>query len=95
MDKAKRIGLAAYEAELNKKVEALEELLRSYDDGRRKSFFCTAVNLLDLHDVNAIMGRLAHACAPDAPRKEKAAAAARLFEELADKTGISLKLRKK
>jgi hypothetical protein len=44
-----------YEAELNSKVELLKGLLKNFDDGRRKSFFCIAANLLDLQDLRSVM----------------------------------------
>ena len=94
MEKAKRIGMDDYRAELDAKVKMLEELLEGYNDGRRKNFFCLAVNLLDLQDICCVMSRLADTIAPDAPLKEKAAAAVRLFEEIADIRGVYLKLRK-
>ena len=94
LDKAKRVGMKAYEAELNAKVEALEHLLKHYDNGRRKSFFCLAVNLLSLEDLRAVMEQMAQEAKPDAPLKEKSAVAARLFEAVAEKRCISLRLRK-
>ena len=93
MEKAKRIGMEAYKAELDEKVIILEHLLANYDDGRRKSFYCTAVNLLDLPSVRAIMEQAGEIEA-EAPVKEKAKAVAALFEGKAAQTGISLKLRK-
>ena len=95
MEKAIGVGLNAYETELNEKIGLLIKLLKNYDDGRRKGFFCLAVNLLDLHDIKAIMEQLDNASATDVSKKSKAANAAFLFEELADEKGISLKLRKK
>ena len=95
IEKAKQIGISAYEAELNTKIEILEELLKSYNDGRRKGFFCIGVNLLDLSDINLIMEELGNEVEPQAPLKEKAATAVRLFQAEADKKGIVLKLRKK
>ena len=94
MEKAVRIGIEAYEAELNQKVQALEELLANYDDGRRKSFFCLAVNLLELADIQTILEQLSQELDPEAPIKEKAATAARLFQAKADECGFVLKLRK-
>ena len=95
LEKAKRIGMEMYEAELNEKVSVLEELLKSYDDGRRKGFYCVAVNMLELDDVKIIMGQLGSAVSSYSLLKEKAAAVVRLFEDMAEKRNISLKLRKK
>ena len=82
MEKAKR-DIETYKAELNEKIKILQELLQNYDDGRRKSFFCTAINLLELDDVKAVME-----CVTDT----KSAVAA--FNEMAEVRGVSLKLRK-
>jgi hypothetical protein len=93
-EKAKNIGLKAYEIELSKKVKALEYMLKNYDDGRRKSFFCTAVNLLDLQDINSVIEQI-DGDEAKSPQKMKAASAVHLLEEIAAKKGVSLKLRKK
>ena len=95
MEKAKEVGMDAYEAELNEKVDIVHKLLNSYDDGRKKSFYCTALNLLDLRDIKTVMEQVDSEIAPEASQKEKAAAAARIFEEMAEMREVSLKLRKK
>jgi len=94
MEKAKRIGMEAYETELNEKIKILEKLLESFDDGRRKSFYCLAVNLLELQDTKKIMRKTAESVSSDKTLKEKAKICAANFEEAAAKKDISLKLRK-
>ncbi|HOQ09753.1 MAG TPA: hypothetical protein PLG09_06470 [Syntrophomonadaceae bacterium] len=42
-EKVKTIGLEAYQRELEEKIDILHYILDNYNDGRRKSFFCTAV----------------------------------------------------
>jgi len=86
MEKAKRIGIKAYKTELDEKISILETLLQKHDSGRRKSFYCLAVNLLDLEDIKAVMGSISN----DADPKT----VAELFEETAERRDISLKLRK-
>ena len=44
LKRAEEMGYAAYRAELEEKMEILRKLLLQYNDGRRKTFFCTAVN---------------------------------------------------
>ena len=95
LDKAKQIGMEVYETELNEKVRVLEELLKNFDDGRRKSFYCVAVNLLDLQDIKTVMEQINGGIDLETPLKMKAAAVARLFEDMAEKRCISLLLRKK
>lgn len=94
-EKAKRVGLDAYQAELEEKAAVLRELLRDYNDGRRKTFFCTAVNLLELSDIRWVLAQIADQIPAGAPAKEKAAVAAGLFQAKADERGVSLKLRRK
>ena len=95
MYRAKEIGIEAYAAELNTKIELLEWLLENYDDGRRKGFFCLAVNLLDLADVQQIAWQLENELEPPPSIKENALMAVRLFQAAANEKGIDLKLRKK
>ena len=94
MEKAKKNGIEAYAAELNAKVKILEWLLENYDDGRRKGFFCLAVNLLELTDIKSIVEKLECEIEPSASIKENATMAVRLFQAAADEKGIELKLRK-
>ena len=93
-EKVKRIGNESYKNELNAKIGILEELLKNYDDGRRKGGYCLAVNLFDIQDVRTVMGQIADAVEPQASIKIKAATAVRLFQAMADEKGIILKLRK-
>ena len=95
LEKAKEIGLEAYITEQNEKVEILRELLNNYNDGRQKSFFCIAVNLLDLRDIRRIMDQVHSEINPDDPVKEKSKTVARLLQAVADERSILLKLRKK
>lgn len=92
-EKIKEIGFETYRAELNRKVTLLNELLNHFDDGKRKSYFCLAVNLLEPEDTELVMSRLA-AAGQAVTLKEKAMTAVGLFEEIANKRGITLKLRK-
>lgn len=95
MRKAKELGMDAYRKELDEKIGILEGLLAAYDDGRRKGFFCLAVNLLDLQDVREVMGQIANETQPHQSTKEKAAIAAQLFTDMAGRRNLTLKLRKK
>lgn len=91
-EKVKSVGLEAYLVELQQKMELLQFLLDSCNDGRRKSFFCLAVNLLELQDVQDAAAQLQTV---EDSVKERAAAAVRLLEAAAEKRGVELKLRKK
>ncbi len=88
-------GPEAYRAMMDEKTCFLRRLLDGYNDGRKKTFFCTAVNLLELEDIRTVMDLLDREAAPQAPLKERAALAVKLFQDMADIRGISLKLIRK
>lgn len=94
-EKVKRIGLDAYHAELSEKIELLNFLLENYNDGRRKSFFCLAVNLLELQDIRSAVEQIAQTASDNLTLKEKAVIAANVFQSVAAKRDIVLKLNKK
>lgn len=93
MEKWQRAGASAYHAEQDERAALLARLLQGYNDGRRKTLFCQAANLLELEDLRGVMAALPHAHAGDV--KDRAAAAARLIAQAAESRGVCLKLRKK
>ena len=96
LEKAKNIGIDAYLIELTEKMEILNYLLDNYNDGRRKSFFCIAVNLLELQDVKAVVEQIeTETKSADHTPKEKATLATALLNAMAEEQNIVLKLNKK
>ena len=94
--RAREVGLEAYLAQLEEKRAILDELLAGYNDGRRKTFFNTAVYLLPLEDLQSVMTALNSRLELAArPIRERALAAAELLQEAADRRDVSLKLQKK
>ena len=92
----RELGLDAYLSQLEEKRTILEELLAHYNDGRRKTFFNTAVYLLSLEELRSVMASLdSRTELEDQPIKERALAAVELLQKAADRQGISLKLNKK
>lgn len=95
MEKAKRIGIDAYTKEQAEKVKLLERLLSDYNDGRRKTLYCLAVNLLELSDLqDALEEAEADAKLREAPKAEKASYMAEALQKRAREKGVLLKLRK-
>jgi len=93
MERLRTIGVDRYNAEQEEKARLLGYLLSSCNDGRRKTLFCLAVNLLELPDVRAVVGRL---MASDLSTvKERAVYAAALLQEVADEKEITLKLNRR
>ena len=57
MQRAKEIGIEAYRAEQQKKVELLNKLLETYNDGNKQVFYCAAVNLLSVDEMKTIIDK--------------------------------------
>ncbi len=93
-EKVRKNGIEAYQSELIEKMGILDYLLANFNDGRRKSFFCIAVNLLELQDLKTAMGQIP-AEANDLPLKEKSAYVANLLQAVAAERNVQLKLNKK
>lgn len=58
MNTAKSQDLVSYLSQLTEKSVILDELLENWDNGRMKSYFCLAVNLLPLLDLQKVMVEL-------------------------------------
>ena len=96
LEKMKRIGREAYQTELHEKMNILDLLLSEYNDGRRKSFYCLAVNLLELHDLKSVMEDIeSEVRSNQLTVGEKSKIAVKIFEAMAGRRNIHLKLHKK
>jgi hypothetical protein len=96
IERAQKIGIKAYIEEQAQKAGILQTLLSNYNDGRRKSFYCVAINLLPLQDIEAVMKQIVENTSfNNLTVKEKAEKAASLFQDIAVRQGLVLKLRKK
>ena len=74
----------------------LHTLLGEYNDGRKKTFFCVAVNLLPLSQIEKIMEQVVNEPFMNSlPMKDKSACVVKLFEDEASQNGMIIKLRKK
>lgn len=93
MQKAIENGIEQYQTELNKKILFLEYLISNFNNGRKKSFFCIAVNLLSLADLNDIKEQIKK-FDKAIPREDKIKMIESWFNEKAKTKNIDLKLRK-
>lgn len=94
-EKARQLGLENYKLELNNKIDILEFLIRNYNDGRKKNFYCIAVNLLDLNDLQDVVKVIDRQISGQgSDLKETIRRIVSLFEDRAEKADIELKLRK-
>lgn len=96
LEKARQFGIEAYNLEQSEKVRILDTLLSRYNDGRKKTLFCAAVNLLELDELREALGQIEERAGIEMlPIKEKSAFVAGLLKDMAARKDISLKLRKK
>lgn len=95
IEKVKNIGINSYHAELSEKAAILMCLLENYNDGRRKTLFSLAINLLKLADIRAVIREIESKVTRSMTIKEKAVIAAMQLEDAALRKGITLKLNKK
>lgn len=94
MEKFKELGIELYSAEQRRKKVLLNHLLNIYNDGRRKTLFCLAVNLLETEDLENTISELDETTS-SLTLKEKSARAASLLQDAARRKNIVLKLRRK
>ena len=95
-NKADKEGIDKYKIELDEKVRILEFLIKSYNDGKRKSFYCIAVNLLDLTAIRSIIEQIDKKISKQNMNiKGKIKLVIDLFESKAKEENIDLRLRKK
>ena len=84
----RRIGAEAYNAEQMEKRRILDRLLAEYNDGRKKTLFSLAVNLLPLEELRTVFEE----DDLQLPVKDRA----KLMEKrLKERSDVELKLRRK
>ena len=90
--KAERIGIDAYLEEQRAKKKILSRLLSNYDDGHRDVFYCLAVNMLEVPDLEKVLEE-AEKGADKMPPAERADYVTSLLKTCAEAGNIPLKLR--
>ena len=94
LETADRIGIVAYRQRLDEKISMLQWLLTHCNDGRRKSFYCTVINLLELPVLRDAMARIHRETAGLDDLPARAEAAVRLLKEAAAGSGADWRLHK-
>ena len=73
----------------NQRIQLLEILLKDYDDGRSKSFYCLATSLLSIDSIDSLNQWILKSSIPLSPNSMHDT-----IQELANKDSVILKLRK-
>ena len=96
LEKARSMGIEQYNLEQREKIKILSWLLSNYNDGRRKNFFCVAVNLLELSEIQEAVKQIqSNNGLCSLPFKEQCLYVVEVFQMIADRRNIKLKLIKK
>lgn len=96
LERAQSIGIEQYNLEQQEKVQILSHLLSNYNDGRRKNFFCVAVNLLELSEIQEAIKQIqSNDELSSLPFKEQCLHVVEVFQKIANRRNIKLKLIKK
>ncbi|MEG0240611.1 DUF3795 domain-containing protein [Anaerorhabdus sp.] len=90
LEKIKTMGSDTYNQEQIEKREILEFLLEHYNDGCRKTFYCLAINLLELNDIRSVIKS-----SEQLESNERTNFIVNAFKQLSSEQEIELKLRKK
>ena len=88
--KIRQTGVEAYNAEQAEKKQILEKPLCGCNDGRKKTLFCAAVDLVGLQDLKDVLAQM-EADGAALALKERTAMAAWLLQQ---RSRVELKLRK-
>ena len=87
-------GIVEFARRQDARVTFLEGLINAYNDGRTKGFYCLAVQLLPLEELQAAVNSLSAALASAPDMKVQSAMLRESFTELASRKGLTLKLRR-
>ena len=91
----RELGPETYVRELEEKRAILELLVGEWNDGRKKSFYTTAVYLLELDDLRHAVQQVTSLSTKEMSEKERAACMTQALQKIAEQQGLVLKLNKK
>jgi len=89
-----RHGIEEFARQEMAKMELLSYLLERYDDGRSKSFYCTACQLIPLDSLKATLTQAEAEISERAGVKEKARLLRAAISRRADALSVNLRLRR-
>ena len=96
LERAQNLGIEQYNLEQQEKIQILSLLLANYNDGRRKNFFCVAVNLLELSELREVIKQIQqNEALSDLSIKDQCSYIVDVLQKIADRKNITLKLIKK
>jgi Protein of unknown function (DUF3795) len=95
----KQQGLDKFLKQQKKRIKLLEKMLKDFDEGRSKSFYCIASTLLPVAELETLIDEAEHKIKVEKVRADDTKTKAKILKELlssfAAKGGVELKLRHK
>ena len=92
-------GLEKFLKQQKKRIALLERMLKDFDDGRSKSFYCIAATLLPVVELESLLGEAGRKLKADKIKDgdtvTKTIILRQLLNDFAAKGGVELKLRSK
>ncbi len=99
LDFIRTYGLERFIEQQRKRIELLEKMLKNFDDGRSKSFYCIATTLLPITDLEASLEKTEQRLKADKTNlndtRIKFEILRELLNEAAARNEVELRLRKK
>ena len=83
-------GILEFIKQQEEKMIVLNKLLKEYDDGKSKSFYCLATALLEIEDLNEAIFEVEGICNSSKDMKQRAKQAKRIIEQRAKVKGVEL-----
>jgi hypothetical protein len=94
----KEHGLERFIEQQNRRIKLLETMIKQFDDGRSKSFYCLAASLLTIEDLEQAFEASKEKIKTDIKDPDDIKAKADILKEFlrdcADRKGIALRLRR-
>jgi hypothetical protein len=87
----KENGIERFIEQQKKRIKLLEIMIKNFDDGRSKSFYCIASALLSIESLEKSLNNVEKS----EDVKIRAKNLKKILDEMASKEGVELKLRKK
>ena len=99
LNSIKEYGTKKFIEKQKKRIKLLNEMLKKYDDGRSKSFYCIATTLLSIRDIEISLDKSKQKIKEDKIGLENIKTRSKILKGFLNKSaykrGVELKLRKK
>ena len=82
--------MVAFAKQQKERIRLLNKLMKEYDDGKSKSFFCIAAALMEISDLNEAVFQIQEIREQSEDRKQLAKQAKSIIEQRAKLKGVEL-----